>query len=109
MARHNLTRPAWRYLALALAVLLIALAAWNWSRQQARAVAGAAYAARTVCSCRYVEGRSLDSCKEDGGPHQWMVRVSDAPEDKAVRAHVPFMAEARALYRQGYGCLMASD
>ena len=99
----------WRYAGFALAVLLIALAAWNWNRQQARALAGTAFGARTVCSCRYVEGRSLDSCKADGAPHQWMVRVVDEPDEKAVRAQVPFMAEARALYREGYGCLMARD
>ena len=51
-----------------LAVLLTGFAIWKFPSFKAQAELGSAYAARVGCSCRYVQGRSLDSCQSDFEP-----------------------------------------
>lgn len=106
MRRQFNSQWDWRYGAVAVLVLMIALIAWNWRSQMAMAVAGTGYAARMTCSCRYVEGRDMESCSGDPEEGVRFVRVTDEPEHKAVRARVPLLAEQRAYYRQGFGCLL---
>lgn len=67
---------------------------------------GAAFGARTACSCRYVAGRDLASCKKDFEPGMEVVFLSDDPETRTVTARVPLLASATAQYREGYGCLL---
>lgn len=83
----------------------LALAAWNWGTLRAKAQVGVGHGARVTCSCRYVEGRPMASCMQDKEPGMWAVRLSDDPAARAVDAHVPLLASARARYRPGWGCL----
>ncbi|SCW73793.1 hypothetical protein SAMN02927924_02503 [Sphingobium faniae] len=89
-----------------LAVLLFALLAWHWRSLHARAALGAAYGARIACSCRYVEGRAMQSCQADKEPGMGVVRLTDHPESRAVSASVPLIAARTARYRPGWGCLL---
>ena len=99
-------RPKWIYALAAVAVLLLALLAWNWSSLRARAQVGAAFGARVSCSCRYVEGRSMASCKGDRERGMWAVSLKDLPDSQSVNATVPLLASRTARYRQGWGCLL---
>lgn len=99
-------RPKWIYLALAAAALPLVLLAWNWSALRARAQVGAGFGARVTCSCRYVEGRSMESCKGDKEPGMWAVSLKDLPESQSVSAAVPLLASRTARYRTGWGCLL---
>lgn len=99
-------RPKWIYALNILVVVLLALLAWNWSALRGRAQVGAGFGARIACSCRYVEGRPLDSCRADMDPGMALVTLSDEPEAPAVRASVPLLATRRAHYRPGWGCLL---
>jgi hypothetical protein len=99
-------RPKWIYALAALAAVLVVTLAWNWSALRARAQVGAAYGARITCSCRYVEERSMGSCKGDTEPGMWMVEIVDQPESRSVDARVPLMANRSARYRKGWGCLL---
>lgn len=101
-------RIDWRHVAVAVLVLMIALIAWNWRSQRAMAEAGTGFAARMTCSCRYVEGRTMESCEGDPEPGVRFVSITDEPEHKAVRASVPLLAERRAVFRAGFGCLLDS-
>ena len=67
---------------------------------------GAAYGARTACSCRYVAGRSLKDCKKDFEPRMEAVFLSDDPDSKSVTGYVPLVASETARYRKGYGCVL---
>lgn len=102
-------RPKWIYALTIAAALLAVSLAWNWGAMRARAEVGAAYGARITCSCRYVEGRSLESCRGDKEPGMWAVALSDSPESKSVRASVPLLAGRTARYRPGWGCLLDPD
>ena len=67
---------------------------------------GAAFGARTACSCRYVAGRSLADCKKDFEPGMELVFLSDDEEARSVTARVPLLASDTARYREGYGCVL---
>lgn len=99
-------RPKWIYALAAVAAALALLLAWNWSSLRARAAVGAAFGARVICSCRYVEGRTMDSCRGDKEPGMTLVTLSDDPESRSVDASVPLLASRTARYRQGWGCLL---
>lgn len=99
----------WRYAALLLGVALLVLLIWKWSDWRATAQVGAAYGARMTCSCRYVEGRNIGSCKGDTEPGMGIVSISDDPEDKAVTGSVPAMASRTARFKPGFGCLLDAD
>jgi hypothetical protein len=90
----------------ALLLLIIAFLAWKWSTFQSRAEVSAAYGARLTCSCRYVEGRTMDSCRGDLEPGMGMVTLSDDRSAKAVNGRVTLMASRTARYREGFGCLL---
>jgi hypothetical protein len=67
---------------------------------------GAAFGARTACSCRYIAGRSLEDCKKDFEPGMELVFLSDDEEARSVTAYVPLLASDTARYREGFGCVL---
>lgn len=95
------------------AVALLTIAAlwfiWNWSSIKGQARVGAAYGAHIICSCRYVEGRDMQSCETDKEIGMEMVRLSDDPENRRVYASVPFLAEAVAERRGAFGCVQLNE
>ena len=72
--------------------------------QQARL--GAAYAAKSGCSCRYVDGREGGSCRSDFEPGMELVMVSADDDAKSVTARVPGLASETARWRRGWGCML---
>ena len=64
------------------------------------------YGARIGCSCRYIDGRALGSCKDDRESGMGMVFLSEDAERKSVTARVPVLASATATYRKGWGCVL---
>ncbi|HEY1124248.1 MAG TPA: hypothetical protein VGE65_01335 [Sphingobium sp.] len=96
-----------RWALYALAALALLYLAINWPRWTARAEVATGFGARIACSCRYIEGRSLESCKGDfdGLAGMGLVRFNDDPDHRAVQASVPLLARRKAMFRQGYGCL----
>ncbi len=68
--------------------------------------AGASYAAHVGCSCVYIDGRSLESCKGDRIAGMELVSMSQDEEAKSVTARFPLMPSQTATYREGYGCVL---
>ena len=68
--------------------------------------AGAAYGARIGCSCRYIDGRELGSCKGDLEQGMGFVFLSENADAKTVTARVPLLASATAEYRKDWGCVL---
>jgi len=88
-------------------VVLGGAAAWYYRQPIAGlSTTGAAFGARTVCSCRYVAGRGLADCEKDFEPGMELVFLSDDPEARSVTARVPLLASATARYREGFGCML---
>ena len=100
------SRPTWLKVLL---VLLLGAAALAWFYREpigGLSGAGAAFGARTACSCRYVAGRDLTDCKKDFEPGMSVVFLSDDEDEKAVTAYVPLVASETARFRKGYGCVL---
>lgn len=93
--------------ALIVFVLLAILLIWKFPSFKAQAELGSAYAARVGCSCRYVEGRSLESCQTDFEPGMEMVSVSEDPETRTITGSVPLLASRSARYAGASGCLLS--
>ncbi|WP_428680547.1 hypothetical protein [Sphingopyxis sp.] len=87
-------------------VLLAIFLVWKFPSFKAQAELGSAYAARVGCSCRYVQGRSLDSCQSDFEPGMELVSLSDDPATKTVTGSVPLLASRSARYAGASGCLI---
>ncbi|MBB6425499.1 hypothetical protein [Sphingopyxis sp. JAI128] len=94
---------------LAIAVLFGVFVVWKFPSFKAQAELGSAYAARIGCSCRYVQGRSLDSCQTDFEPGMEMVSLSEDPATKTVTGSVPLLASRSARYAGASGCLLAPE
>ena len=92
-----------------LAVLLTGFAIWKFPSFKAQAELGSAYAARVGCSCRYVEGRSLESCQSDFEPGMELVSVTEDPATKTITGSVPLLASRSARYAGASGCLLRPE
>ncbi|WP_171003930.1 hypothetical protein [Sphingopyxis sp. L1A2A] len=95
--------------ALVAAVLFALFAIWKFPSFKAQAELGSAYAARVGCSCRYVQGRSLDSCQSDFEPGMEMVSLSEDPATTTVTGSVPLLASRSARYTGVSGCLLRPE
>jgi hypothetical protein len=92
--------------AIGFAVLFALFLVWKLPSFKAQAELGSAYAARVGCSCRYVEGRSLESCQTDFEPGMEMVSLSEDPATKTITGSVPLLASRSARYAGASGCLI---
>ena len=106
IARSTGRRRIWPRALLVLVVLGGGAAWWYRAPIVGYSTTGAAFGARTACSCRYVAGRPIGDCEKDFEPGMELVFLSDDPETKSVTARVPLLASATARYREGYGCLL---
>lgn len=87
-------------------VLLAVFLVWKFPSFKAQAELGSAYAARVGCSCRYVQGRDLNSCQNDFEPGMEMVSLTDDPATKTVTGSVPLLASRSARFAGASGCLI---
>ena len=99
------SRP-WLRIVLAVAVLVGGLAWYYGEAVGGYGDAGTSYGAKNACSCRYVAGRSLDSCRTDFLPGMEAVFLSEDEEQRSVTAYVPLVASNTAQYREGFGCVL---
>ncbi len=107
-ARFSKRRVA-ALLLVALAAMALVWTAMNFGMLKGNASLGSGYMAHVTCSCRYVEGRSLEDCAKDNEEGTEIVSISDDPDNKRITASVPFLATAMAEKRGAYGCLQLTD
>ncbi|MGL3821357.1 hypothetical protein [Sphingopyxis sp. R3-92] len=99
----------WLPWVIVLALLMTGFLIWKFPSFKAQAELGSAYAARVGCSCRYVQGRSLDSCQSDFEPGMELVSLAEDPETKTVIGSVPLLASRSARYAGASGCLLKPE
>lgn len=97
------------YIFLGIIVLFIAFFVYNLSSIKGNATLGASYASHVMCSCRYIEGRSLKDCQKDFEDGMEIVSLSDDPENKRMTAYVPFLSKAVAERRGAFGCIQLNE
>jgi hypothetical protein len=98
-------RRAGRIFAIAVsAVAVVALGGIAWLRitYGAQADVGAGYAAKQLCSCVFVGGRTAEECWRDFSPEMQSVRWEVGADE--VHAWVPLVAARTARAHEGTGC-----
>ena len=103
-----LANRRWPIVLAILVIVAVALLLNLLPAMKAYSQTGSAYAARVVCSCRYVGGRSLEDCKKDLEPGMEIVSLTDLPDQQRVEASVPLLASDSATLRPGSGCVLQS-
>ena len=93
-----------RRLALVVVVLALAGAGYAYGRLRGMASVGAGYVAKEMCSCVFVAGRSLESCRPDVPESMDRVRAELLPD--GVRGLVPGLADRVARFEPGFGCTL---
>jgi hypothetical protein len=91
---------------LLIAVMSTGYAVWKFPTLKAEAELGVSYAARIGCSCRYIEGRDIDSCETDFAPGMELISLTDDPETKSVIGRAPLLASRTARYAGASGCML---
>jgi hypothetical protein len=99
-------RRIWLHLTAGLLFLAAALLFWFWKPLSGNAEAATSVAARVACSCRFVAGRDLDSCRTDFEPGMGSVMLSEDTELRSITARYAFLAPQTATYRVGEGCVL---
>lgn len=95
-----------RTLILILTASLLAVGGYFAWQTAVAADVGAAAIAKVVCSCVFVEGRSLDACRADDPPGFEGVAVSLDQSAKAATGSVLGLVRRRATYSPTYGCTL---
>jgi hypothetical protein len=96
----------WQQVLLAALVVLVALGFLGWRRVAYQADVGAGFVAKTVCSCMFVAGRSLESCRADVLPSMDRVQAAVVESPHAVRGFVPLFASRTATWEPRTGCTL---
>ena len=89
---------------LAIGILLLGGAGFFYVRLRAMAGVGAGYVAKEVCSCIFVGGRSLESCRPD--VPESMDRVQAELLSDGVVAFVTGLTSRVARFEPGFGCTL---
>ena len=93
-----------RWVLIAVFWVLLVAGALVWERARDRVEVGAGYVAKELCSCVFVGGRDLASCRPDIPPS--MERVQAELGADRVRAFVPGLGERIARHEPPYGCVL---
>jgi len=93
-----------RWILIAVFWVLLVGGALFYEVARERSSLGAGYVAKELCSCIFVGGRSLDSCRPD--IPATMDRVEAEVGADRVRAFVPHLGERIARYEPPFGCTL---
>ena len=96
----------WQQVLLAALALVLVIAVVGWRRLAYQADVGAGFVAKTVCSCMFVAGRSLYSCRADVPTSMDRVMAETRDGEHAVRGFVTFFASRTATWEPRTGCTL---
>jgi hypothetical protein len=88
------------------AVLLLGAGGIYAARTADQAGVGAAAMAKVACSCVFVDGRTLESCRADDPPGFEQVAVEIDETAKTATGRVLGIVTRRATYSETYGCTL---
>jgi hypothetical protein len=101
-------RRSWKSWTLLTLIAVAAALSWQWDWISGQASAATAFGARTACSCRFVGGRDLRSCKGDFVAGMEAVFLSQDVDAQSVTATVPMISSDTAHFHEGFGCVLES-
>jgi hypothetical protein len=95
-----------RWIVLGVVAAIVAAAGYFGWRTAVAADVGAAAIAKVACSCVFIDGRSLASCRADDPPGFEDVNVRIDEAGKSATGIVLGLVKRRATYQDGYGCVL---
>lgn len=96
----------WRWIVLAVVTVVVAVGGYYGWRTAVAAEVGAAAIAKVACSCVFIDGRSLATCRADDPPGFESVDVHIDTASKSATGIVLGFISRRASYQDGYGCVL---
>ncbi|MBI1210066.1 MAG: hypothetical protein GC190_01270 [Alphaproteobacteria bacterium] len=96
----------WRWIGLGVAAVVVGAGAYYGWRTAGAAGVGAAAMAKVVCSCVFVDGRSLESCRADDPPGFEGIPVSIDEATKTATGTLFGIISRRAVYHDEFGCTL---
>jgi hypothetical protein len=85
-------------------VVIVGGALWAGRDTWAAARAGATYVAKQTCSCLFVTGRPMDSCKTDYEPDAIKPLTIEAGNSDVKVSALAGLLSTKAEFEQGFGC-----
>jgi CubicO group peptidase (beta-lactamase class C family) len=70
---------------------------------------GAAYDAKTVCSCTFIQNRNLENIKAEELYAVPFANISIDKKERTVSANIYGFAESKAIFRPGLGCTLVNE
>ncbi|MCP5431937.1 MAG: hypothetical protein H6923_01570 [Alphaproteobacteria bacterium] len=64
------------------------------------------FAAKEICSCLYVEERTLEACRADLPAEARAIHLRVPKDEEAVEARVNWQVKRLARYSEGSGCTL---
>lgn len=96
----------WRWIVLGVVAAVLAVGGYFGWRTAVAADVGAAAIAKVACSCVFIDGRPLASCRADDPPGFERVEVQLDEAGKTATGVVFGLIKRRATYQDGYGCVL---
>jgi hypothetical protein len=96
----------WRWIIVVVLGVLLIVGGIYALRVAGQAGVGAAAMAKVACSCVFVDGRSLASCRADDPPGFEGVAVAIDTTAKTATGSVFGLIKRRATYSEAYGCTL---
>jgi hypothetical protein len=85
-------------------VVIVGIAMWAGRDTWASARLGTVYVAKQTCSCLFVAGRPMDSCRKDYEADAIKPLTIEATNDSVQVSALSGLVSAKAQFEQGFGC-----
>lgn len=95
-----------RWMSALIAAVLIGAGGYGVWQTAISADVGAAAIAKVTCSCVFVDGRTLESCRGDDPPGFEQISASVDVKARTATGTVAGLVSRRATFNEGYGCTL---
>lgn len=95
-----------RLITVLVAAVLVSAAGYGVWQTSVSADVGAAALAKVICSCVFVDRRTLESCRADDPPGFDAVQVSVDMKARTATGTAGGLVSRRATYSEAYGCTL---
>ena len=89
-----------------IAAVFVSAASYGIWQTSIAADVGAAAMAKVACSCVFVDGRTLESCRADDPPGFEQVSVTVDVKARTATGTAAGLVSRRAIYSEAYGCTL---
>ena len=90
-------------------IIIFAIVAYVLNYAYQYALIGSAYDAKMVCSCTFLQNRSLENIKAEELYAVPFANIEVDKKEQSVTANIYGLAETKAIFRHGLGCTLVNE